>query len=114
MRRIGKRAVQLAKYIWRGFWEGIGGLLAAAGISWLLTHIGPTKEWAARQFGHLVAPGRIDLTIFLIVLSTALLGLWVSSQIPLYRLRQRVMRKVLTIGDLASRKNLIKALDELG
>ena len=114
MRRIGKRAVQLAKYVWRGFWEGIGGLLGAAGISWLLTHIGPIREWAGRQLGHLVAPSRIDLTIFLIVLSTVLLGLWVSSQIRLCRLRQRVRRDILTIGDLASKKDLIKALDELG
>ena len=112
MRRIGKRAVQLAKYIWRGFWEGIGGLLAAAGISWLLTHIGPIREWAGRQLGHLVAPGRTDLTIFLIVLSTVLLRLWVSCQIRLYRLRQRVRKDVLTIGDLASRKDHIKALDD--
>src|SRR5947208_5135446 len=113
MRRIGKRAVQIAKYIWRGFWEGIGALLAAAGISCLLTHIGPIREWAGRQLGHLVAPGRIDLTIFLTVLSTVLLGLWISSQIRLYRLRQRVRRNMLTIGDLASQKDLIKALDEL-
>jgi hypothetical protein len=114
MRRIGKRAVQLAKYIWRGFWEGIGGLLAAAGISWLLTHISPIREWAWRQLGRLVAPGRIDLTIFLIVLSTVLLGLWVSSQFRLYRLGQRVRKNIPTIGDLASRKDLIKALDKLG
>ena len=114
MRRIGKRAVRLAKYIWRGFWEGIGALLAAAGIGWLLTHIGPTKEWAARQLGRLVSPGRIDLTIFLIVLSTVLLGLWVSSQIRLYRLRQRVRKNIPTIGDLDSRKDLIKALHKLG
>ena len=113
MRRIAKRAVQIAKYIWRGFWEGIGALLAAAGISCLLTHIGPIREWAGRQLGHLVAPGRIDLTIFLTVLSTVLLGLWISSQIRLYRLRQRVRRNMLTIGDLASQKDLIKALDEL-
>jgi hypothetical protein len=114
MRRIGKHAVKIAKYIWRGFWEGIGALLVTAGVSWLLTHISPIKKWAGHQLGHLVAPGRIDLTIFLIVLSTVLLGLWVSSQIRLYRLRQRVRRNILTIGDLASQKDLIKALDELG
>ena len=114
MRRIGKHAFQIAKYIWRGFWEGIGALLATAGISWLLIHKGPIREWAGHQLGHLVAPGRIDLTIFLIVLSTVLLGLWVSSQIRLYRLRKRIRTSMLTIGDLASRKDLIKALDDLG
>jgi len=40
------------------------------------------------------------------------LGLWVSWQIRLYRLRQRVRKDVLTIGDLASRKDHIKALDD--
>jgi len=112
MRRIGKRAVQLAENVWRGFGEAIGALLAASGIGWLLIRIGPVREWAGRQLAHLVAPGRIDLTIFLVVLSTVLLGLWVSCQIRLYRLRQRVRKDVLTIGDLASRKDHIKALDD--
>jgi len=40
MRRIGKRAVQLAENVWRGFGEAIGALLAASGIGWLLIRIG--------------------------------------------------------------------------
>src|SRR5438132_4940137 len=104
---------KLWQYIWRGFWEGIGGL-AAGGIGWLLLCISTTREWAAHWLGHLAAPGRIDLTIFLIVLSAVLLGLWIASQTRLYRLRKRVRQDMLTIGDLASQKDLIRALDELG
>jgi hypothetical protein len=84
-----------------------------AGIGLLLVCIGPIREWVARELPHLVGPSKTGPTIFLAALSITLLSLWISSEVRLYRLRQRVRRDMLTIGDLASREDLIRALNEL-
>jgi hypothetical protein len=101
------------KDVWTGFLQGIGALAAAAVVGWLLSHTPSIAHWLALHTGSLVGPGRIDLTIFLAVLCIALLGLWIACEVRLHRLRQRVRQDKLTIGDMASKKDLMKALDDM-
>jgi hypothetical protein len=109
MRPIVQHMTRVAKHMWRGFWQFLG----AAGGGWLLTRIPLVREWAKHHFAGPVTPDKIDPTIFLIVLSMALLGLWISSEVRLFRLRQRVRKDMLTIGDLASCQDLIDALKRI-
>jgi len=113
MRRIWQHAKQAAKEFWRGVCRGLGGIAIGLLAGWLGTRKGPIGKAATHLFAGLAPSGKTALTITLIALNMALVGLWISSEMRLYRLRRRVKSDMLTIGDLASRKDLIKALEEL-
>lgn len=71
----------------------------------------PLREWVADLFGGRLTAGRVDPTIFLSLLSMALLGLLVWSTVAYFRLLRRVRDDKLTLGDLMSIKDMMKATD---
>jgi hypothetical protein len=108
-----KSFVSAWKEIWKGGLQAIGALAVAALASRLAAWIPPVRHWTADQIGSLVAPGRVDLTVFLAFLALCLLALFIASRITLYRLRRRVAENRLTLGDMAGgKRGLQKGIDE--
>jgi hypothetical protein len=103
--------VKIAKEILSGFWQGMGQLISIAVLGWLGTHISLLRSAAARLLLPGAAPQRVSLTIFLFVLSAALLTAWVVSQVQLWRLRYRIRTGKITLGDMMSRKRIVEAMD---
>jgi uncharacterized membrane protein YcjF (UPF0283 family) len=101
------------KSLWTGVLHAIAMLLVIAVGSWLIAQIPAIKAWAVTRLLLLGAPEKASLTIFLGVLSLALLGLWIAAQIALYRLRKRVQNKSLTLHDILGEKGAKEAIDDL-
>lgn len=90
--------------VWKGVLQAAGALLLAAVVSWLITRIPAVREWATDWLLTLGAPSRATLTIFLGVLSLALLGLWIASRVSMYKFRMRVSKNALSLADIVGSK----------
>ncbi len=99
------------KEIWSGFLRAIGAFVATSAIALLGIWLLPLRQWVGDWFGGHATEGKIDLTIFLSLLSIVLLGLLVWSQVAYFRLLRRVRDGKLTLGDLMSIKDMMKATD---
>jgi hypothetical protein len=105
--------VNALKEIWKGALQGIGAILAAAILTRLTLLLPPLRKFATEHIGDLVAPGRFLLTLFLGLLALCFLALFIASRITLYRLRQRIVKDRLTLGDMAGgKRGLNKAIDD--
>jgi hypothetical protein len=88
------------KEIWSGFLRAIGAFVATSGITLLGIWLFPLRRWFGDWFGGRATAGRIDLTIFLFVSTTVLLGLLIWSRISYSRFRMRVYEKKVTDDEL--------------
>ena len=84
------------KEIWSGFLRAIGAFAATSVITLLGIWLFPLRRWLEDWFGGSASTGRINLTVFLFVLSTVLLGLLTWSRIAYSRFRTRVYEKKVT------------------
>ena len=101
------------KEIWKGALQAIGAILVAAIAGQLAAWIPPVRRWVSDHIGSLVAPGRLDITVFLGFLALCFLALFIASRVTLYRLRWRIVENRLTLGDVAGgKRGLNKAIDE--
>src|SRR5439155_17508029 len=71
------------KEIWKGALQAIGAFVVTVIVSRLAALISPLRHWEREHIGSLVAPGRIDLTVFLGFLAICLLGLFVAARVTL-------------------------------
>ncbi len=99
------------KHVLKGFLEGLGIAAASALSSLLLLLLPGVRAWASRVAGGREDAGSISATIFLIVLCAVLLVLLVWSRISYIGLLRRVREGKLTLGDLMSMKDMMKATD---
>lgn len=81
------------KEIWIGVLRGIGTLASITLGSWLIARIPAVREWVTPRILPLGAPEKASLTIFLAVLSLALLGLWIWTRVSLSKQLKRLTRK---------------------
>jgi len=87
------------KEIWSGFLRAIGAFAATSMITLLGIWLFPVR-WLRGWFGGHGTSGGVELTIFLVVLSTVLLGLLIWSRISYSRFRMRVYKKKVTDDEL--------------
>src|SRR5882724_11849389 len=88
------------KEIWSGFLRAIGAFIATSVIVLLGIWTLPLRKWMGDWFGGHATTGRIDLTIFLSVLSIVLFGLLIWSRISYSRFRMKVYEKKVTEEEL--------------
>jgi hypothetical protein len=101
------------KEIWKGALQAIGVFVVSVIGSRLAALIPPLRHWEREHIGSLVAPGRIDLTLFLGLLAICFLALFVASRVTLYRLRRRIVENRLTLGNMTGgKRGLNKAIDK--
>jgi hypothetical protein len=99
------------KEIWSGFLRAIGAFGATSAIFLLGVWLTPLRKWVADWFGGHATAGRIDLTIYLSVLTIVLLGLLIFYWGSYYSLLRRVRDGKLTFGDFYGMKEMMKATD---
>ena len=102
------------KEIWKGALQAIGVFVVTAILTRLAALIPSFRHWEREHIGSLVAPGRIDLTVFLGLLAICFLALFVASRVTLYRLKRRIVENRLTLADMAGgKRGLKKAIDKV-
>ena len=85
---------------WKSFRSTLGAGVATGGLALLALGITPLRKWVTGlSFDH-ATKGKIDLTIFLLVLCSVLFGLLITSRISYSRFRQRVAENKLKPGEL--------------
>ena len=85
---------------WKGFRMTLGAGVATSLLTLLALCISPLREWVTHRFSGHATAGRIDLTIFLLVLCSVLFGLLIWSRIAHSRFRMRVYEKKVTDDEL--------------